>query len=131
MKTLTVYDPAMCCSTGICGTDIDQQLVNFAADLDWLKSQGVEVTRFNLSSEPALFAENELVKAVLQEVGVEGLPVILADDDMQTSGTYPDRAQLAQMAGMTAAEIPDPAPVSASACCGETATTEKTSSGCC
>jgi hypothetical protein len=29
MKTLTVFDPAMCCSTGVCGTDIDQVLVDF------------------------------------------------------------------------------------------------------
>ncbi|WP_237160049.1 arsenic metallochaperone ArsD family protein, partial [Serratia marcescens] len=24
MKTLTVFDPAMCCSTGVCGSDVDQ-----------------------------------------------------------------------------------------------------------
>ncbi|MEG5367833.1 arsenic metallochaperone ArsD family protein [Enterobacter hormaechei] len=24
MKTLTVFDPAMCCSTGVCGSDGDQ-----------------------------------------------------------------------------------------------------------
>ncbi len=49
MKNLTIYDPAMCCATGICGADIDQILVDFAADLDWLKSEGIEVRRINLS----------------------------------------------------------------------------------
>ena len=66
MKTLTIFDPAMCCSTGICGAEIDQKLVDFAADLDWLKSEGTEVKRINLSQEPALFAENEQVKSILQ-----------------------------------------------------------------
>jgi hypothetical protein len=128
MKNLTIYDPAMCCPTGICGADIDQNLVDFAANLDWLKSEGIEVRRINLSQEPALFAENEQVKAVLETSGIEGLPVILAGDEMQSSGQYPDRAQLAQMAGVSLAQ---PAAAAASGCCGQSADTEKSSSGCC
>lgn len=131
MKTLTIYDPAMCCSTGICGAEIDQRLVDFAADLDWLKSVGVSVKRINLSQEPALFAENEQVKAVLEKSGVEGLPVILVDAEMQSSGQYPDRAKLAQMVGVKT----DPAVVGTSTpstgCCGQSNNVEKASSGCC
>ena len=40
MTILAVYDPAMCCATGICGTDIVQKLITLAADRDRLKSQG-------------------------------------------------------------------------------------------
>ena len=32
---IEVFDPAMCCSTGVCGTDVDQNLVTFAADAAW------------------------------------------------------------------------------------------------
>jgi len=131
MKTLTVYDPAMCCSTGICGADIDQKLVDFAADLDWLKSEGIEVRRINLSQEPALFAENEQVKTILQDSGVEGLPVILADDEMKSSGQYPDRMKLAQMAGVTAADAVARASAPATSCCGPDNDAEKSSSSCC
>jgi hypothetical protein len=131
MKTLTIYDPAMCCSTGICGADIDQKLVDFAADLDWLKSEGIEVKRINLSQEPALFAENEQVKTVLETSGVEGLPVILADDEMQSSGQYPDRVKLAQMAGVTAVGAVAQAPAPATSCCGSGNDAAKSSSGCC
>ena len=46
MKTLTVFDPAMCCSTGVCGSDVDQVLVDFSADVQWLKERGVQVERF-------------------------------------------------------------------------------------
>jgi len=127
MKTLTVYDPAMCCSTGICGAEVDQQLVTFAADLDWLKSEGIEVKRINLSQEPALFAENEAVKAILQNTGVEGLPVILADDEMQSSGEYPHREKLAQMVGVTAVQTSAPA----TGCCGQSNDTENSSSNSC
>ncbi len=128
MKTLTVYDPAMCCSTGICGTDIDQKLVDFAADLDWLKSEGIEVRRINLSQEPALFAENEQVKNILQNDGVEGLPVILADDELQTSGQYPDRVKLAAMVGVT---VQPADPVAATSGCCDPASDAEQSSGCC
>ena len=130
MKNLTIYDPAMCCSSGICGTEIDQKLVNFAADLDWLKSEGIKVKRINLSQEPALFAENEQVRAVLEKSGVEGLPVILANNEMQSFGQYPDRVNLAQIAGVTAAQATDLASTLAKECCGQSIDTKK-SSGCC
>ena len=101
MSSLTIYDPAMCCSTGVCGPEIDQRLVDFATDLDWLSRVGADVTRFNLSQEPAQFAENELVRSVLEKSGVEGLPVIVAGDALKSSGRYPSREELAQMAGLS------------------------------
>ena len=131
MKALTIYDPALCCPTGICGVEIDQKLVDFAADLDWLKSEGIEVKRISLSQEPALFAENDQVKTILQTTGVEGLPVILADGEMQSSGQYPDREKIAQMAGVTAVDAIAPASAPAASCCGPDNAAEKSSSSCC
>jgi hypothetical protein len=131
MKNLTIYDPAMCCPTGICGVEIDQKLVNFAADLDWLKSEGIEIKRINLSQEPALFAENEQVKTILENSGIDGLPVILADDEMQSSGQYPDRDKLAQMVGVTTARFDGQATFPATGCCGQNNDAEKSSTDCC
>jgi len=134
MTHLTIYDPAMCCSTGICGAEVDQNLVDFASDLDWLKSQGVEVKRINLSQEPALFAENGQVKAVLEKSGVEGLPVIFAGDVLQSSGQYPARDALAQMADLTCDQsaISSQTATKSSGCCGETTTdSQKETTGCC
>lgn len=39
MVSIQIFDPAMCCATGVCGVDVDQALVSFAADVDRLKSQ--------------------------------------------------------------------------------------------
>lgn len=58
MKTLSVYDPALCCSSGVCGTEVDQTLVSFSADVTWLKQQGVSVERFNLSQQPMVLDVN-------------------------------------------------------------------------
>jgi glutaredoxin len=133
MKPVTVYDPAMCCSTGICGAEVDQTLVTFAADLDWLKSQNVPVTRINLSQEPGEFSANAAVKSVLQNNGVEALPVIMLNGVLQSSGRYPARDELAQMVGV--AYAPDAAeaaePTRNTACCGGTNNAEKAPSGCC
>jgi len=131
MKTLTIFDPALCCPTGICGAEIDQKLVDFAADLDWLKSEGIEVKRINLSQEPALFAENVQVKSILESSGIEGLPVILADNEMQSSGQYPNRMKLAQMVGVTAAQAAGQASAPATGCCEQDNSAEKSSSSCC
>jgi hypothetical protein len=47
MIVLEVFDPAMCCSTGVCGVEVDPRLPRFAADLEWLTSLGgvVELRR--------------------------------------------------------------------------------------
>ena len=50
MSKLQVFDPAMCCSTGVCGPSVDPALAHFASDLEALKSAGVVVERFNLAS---------------------------------------------------------------------------------
>ncbi len=127
MTTLTVYDPAMCCSTGICGADVDQRLVDFAADLDWLKSEGVEVKRINISNEPMEFATNPKVKAVLDSDGVEGLPMIIVNDETRSQGRFPDRAELAGWAGVAFTETEAK---SSGCCCGSKSGAEA-SSGCC
>ena len=62
-QTLQIFDPAMCCSTGVCGPDVDTKLVQFAADLDWLKKQDVIVQRHNLSQNPAAFVDNKNVQS--------------------------------------------------------------------
>ena len=49
MPSIQIFDPALCCSTGVCGVEVDQNLVNFAADVDWAKQHGAQVERFNLA----------------------------------------------------------------------------------
>ncbi len=97
MKTLKIYDPPMCCSTGVCGPDVDPALVRFAADLKWLESQGVAVERFNLAQSPMAFAENELVRSQLTENGERALPLIIVEGKLASIGSYPTRDELAVM----------------------------------
>ena len=105
MTTITVYDPAMCCSTGICGTDIDQKLVDLAADLDWLKTQGVQVRRFGLSREPAEFAANDTIRQIMQDSEGDDLPVFMINGALKAKAHYPSRAELAEWTGINAPKL--------------------------
>jgi hypothetical protein len=115
MTTIQVFDPALCCSTGVCGTDVDQALVTFSADAAWAKEQGATIERFNLAQQPLVFAQMPPVKAFLERSGEEALPLILVDGQVALAGRYPNRAELGRWAGIAA---PAEAPKKASSCCG-------------
>lgn len=120
MTTIQIYDPALCCSSGVCGVDVDQQLVTLAADIKWLQEQGGKVERFNLAQQPVAFAENAAVKAFLERSGQEGLPLILVNGEVALAGRYPRRAELARWAGIsmfTVAAAPAGSCTPGSGCC--------------
>lgn len=98
--SVQIFDPAMCCSTGVCGPVVDPKLSRFAADLNWLAAQGASVERFNLAQQPEAFAANEQVKRALQAEGTECLPLILVNGVIVSKGAYPERDQLARWIGI-------------------------------
>lgn len=101
MKSIQVFEPALCCTSGVCGVEVDQVLVTFSADVEWAKQSGVQVERFNLANEPMVFAQNAAVKGFLERSGQEALPLILVDGEMALAGRYPSRAELARWVGIT------------------------------
>jgi len=121
-----VFDPAMCCSTGVCGPKVDPALARFASDLEWLAGQGVEVTRFNLSQEPGAFVSSAPISELLQLSGEAALPAVMVAGEVKSSGRYPVRPELAQWAGVPASAVAAvetrvPVPVAAApsqSCCG-------------
>lgn len=88
MKNIQVYDPPMCCSTGVCGNDIDPALVNFSAMLTQLSARGVKVERYNLGQQPMAFVQNAVVKELLDKEGMESLPAIFVDGALHLKGRY-------------------------------------------
>ena len=100
MRLIQVFDPALCCSSGVCGTEVDQNLVIFAGDAEWLKQQGGSLYRFILAQQPLVFAETPAVASFLELTGEEGLPVTLVDGQVVLTGRYPSRAELIRYAGL-------------------------------
>jgi len=93
MKTIHVYDPPMCCSTGVCGTNIDPDVVGFAAMLSRISRHGVTIERYNMAQQPMAFAQNPVVKALLDAEGTAALPLILRDGVVHLKGRYPTSAE--------------------------------------
>lgn len=105
---LQIYDQPMCCSTGVCGTDVDPTLVNFSADLDWLTRHGVVVERYNPSHDPRAFVTNPVVRNALQESNGECLPLVLWGGAVVSAGGYPDRTRLATTVGLASTSSVEP-----------------------
>ena len=121
MPKLEVFDPALCCSSGVCGPAPDERLARFSADLAWLSRQGVLVRRYNLAQEPLAFAENALVKGLLEQKP-ECLPALICDGRILSSGNYPPRSEMAAWFGLI--DLPEGVRLAGEGCdCGP--------SGCC
>jgi arsenical resistance operon trans-acting repressor ArsD len=114
MSTVEVFEPPLCCATGVCGADVDQTLVRFSADLDWVRNHGGDAKRYNLASEPTAFAENVQVRQFLHLSGTAGLPLTLVDGVTVLTGAYPTRAKIAEWAGVAVtSEEPETGPTCA------------------
>ncbi len=123
MKNVQVYDKPMCCSTGVCGPEVDPVLPQFAADLDWLKSQGHHVERFNLAQQPQAFIDNKAIHQVLSNEGTDSLPVVVIDGEIVSRKIYPNRGALSALVSSSPAKQLLPVTKASGGCCGNT--------GCC
>lgn len=97
MTKLEIFDPPMCCTSGICGSSADPILVVFASDLEWLKAQGVEIFRYGFSLTPDEFKNNQMVNDLMEQKGESCLPVVTLDGKIIYRGSYPSREELARM----------------------------------
>jgi len=91
---IEVFDPVLCCSSGVCGPRVDPVLLRIAADLRWVEENGGQVRRFNPGQNPAAFADNELVRGELSQGGEAVLPLVLVDGRIVLRGRYPNREEL-------------------------------------
>ena len=93
MKKIEIFDPAMCCSTGVCGPSIDPELQRVATVVNTLRERGASIKRYNLASEPQEFVSNKIISALLEKEGADVLPVTLLDDEIAKVRAYPTNAE--------------------------------------
>ncbi|MEN6463161.1 MAG: arsenite efflux transporter metallochaperone ArsD [Syntrophomonas sp.] len=94
MKKVEIFDPAMCCATGVCGPSIDPELLRIAIVIDSLKEKGIIVKRHNLTNEPQEFISNKVISDILQKEGADILPVTLVDGEIAKTKEYPTNEEL-------------------------------------
>lgn len=120
---MSVYDPAMCCPSGVCGPSMDPELTRISGDLRWAGSRGARVERYNLAQEPDAFVSNPRVAGLMQAFGERALPAVLVGGEVIAHGRYPSREEiLAAVGGAVGEHVSDEA--SSSGCC-------EPGSGCC
>ena len=92
MMKIQVYDPPMCCSTGICGPSVDDKLVRFSEALKKIEQENPEarVERFMITQQPLKFRENQEVFGLVKENGREILPITTVNDKIIKFGEYPE-----------------------------------------
>ena len=95
---IEVYDPELCCTSGVCGSAPDPTLIRVEAMLERLKADGATVARYQLSRQPAVFTENPTVYRTLLEAGTAALPITAVDGVVQWVGRYPTYEELSGVA---------------------------------
>ena len=105
MKKIQIFDPAMCCSSGLCGPSIDPELLRMSLVVKNFAKVDYPVERYNLSSEPYEFVNNEKVQALLNDKGPEILPIVLVDGEVVLTGQYPSNEEFEEWTGILAAEL--------------------------
>ncbi|MFL0245404.1 arsenite efflux transporter metallochaperone ArsD [Candidatus Clostridium stratigraminis] len=97
MKKMIIFDPAMCCSTGVCGPSVDKDLLRVATLLNNLKSNGIVVERHNLTSNPQIYVDNKVVNRMLLKEGVEVLPITMVDGEIVKIKAYPTNEEFCSL----------------------------------
>jgi len=94
MVKMIIFDPAMCCSTGLCGPVIDMELLRISTALSNLDKNGIKVERYNLNNNPQAFVDNTVISEILNRDGVDVLPVTIVDSKVVKMRKYPTNDEL-------------------------------------
>lgn len=101
MMRIDVFDPEMCCSTGICGPAPDEALIRIEETLQRLREAGVEVARHRLSRDPHAFLSHPEIYRQVLSGGAGVLPMVAVDGDLHFSGRYPTYEELREALHIT------------------------------
>lgn len=114
MKKMSIYEPAMCCETGLCGVNVDPELLRISTVLNTLKQEGIVIERYNLNNAPMEFVKNHIVNQYVNEKGVDGLPVVVVDGKIVLEGRYPANDEILNFLKLPADVL---LPKGATSCC--------------
>lgn len=89
-----IYDPPMCCPTGLCGPAVDPALMKINDAILALKKQGVTVERFGLRSDYMAIKDKVLVMALIHRDGVKSLPITVINGAIFKTGDYPSYEEI-------------------------------------
>ncbi len=107
-----IFDPPMCCPTGVCGPVVDTALVRMNEAVQTLNMQGVAVERYNLAQQPKEFMANKEVAGLLQRNGKNVLPVTIVNGEVFKTGEYTSYEELCRALDIEPQKIEKSIPIS-------------------
>ena len=97
MKKMIIFEPAMCCSTGVCGPAVNPDLLRVSTVINRLKDKDIDVERNNLTTDPQAFVDNKIINQLLISDGIDILPVTILDGKVVKTKQYPTNAEFSKL----------------------------------
>ncbi|MCL4559808.1 MAG: arsenite efflux transporter metallochaperone ArsD [Chloroflexi bacterium] len=89
-----IFDPPMCCPTGMCGPTIDQTLLDVSEMIAKLQSYGYQVERYQMSTHPGAFISNVEIMKLIREKQMAALPIVVVRGKVIAEGNYPKLTEI-------------------------------------
>lgn len=86
---LEIFEPSLCCESGVCGPEPDKALIELQNTIQLLKKAGVETKRYAINQAPIMFVQNAVVREFVKANGPGKLPLALLDNQIIKAGGYP------------------------------------------
>ena len=96
---IEIFDPPLCCPTGICGPTVDQTLISVNEMIASLQKEGVQIERYQMTSHPHAFINNPEVMKLVQEKQMAALPITVISSKVIKTGSYPTLEEINKALG--------------------------------
>ena len=93
---IEIFDPPMCCPTGLCGPTLDPVLLDINEAMVILNAEGITVERYALNSQPQAFITRPEIFRLVRERQLAALPITTVDGRVIRTGSYPTLQELRQ-----------------------------------
>jgi hypothetical protein len=97
---IEIFDPPLCCPSGICGPTVDQTLINVNEMIASLQKEGVLIERYQMTSHPHAFINNPEVMKLVQEKQMAALPITVISSKVIKTGAYPTLEEINDALGV-------------------------------
>lgn len=104
-KKIEIFDPALCCSTGVCGPDVDPELTRIARDIAILQNKGYDIVRYNLAQNAEPYVLNSEIGLLMEAEGVDALPATVVEGKILKTHNYPTKTELASWLNIDVVEL--------------------------
>lgn len=92
--SIEIFDPPMCCPTGLCGPVLDQTLLDLNEMILYFQGQGFSIKRYQMASDPNAFLNNENVMQLVRKMQMNALPITLVNSQIIKTGEYPSKSEI-------------------------------------